>query len=188
VTFYQDMGLTLRTVDELAEIHVRIDQDITDVDRMWGLFVEAVETARSLPGIPRLSGPVKSAMPEAPDEVTYWDVVAAYIRGDTEEMPEVETRSAATRAQMTRHDLVMAYWHSAALRGKGDWRRLRRALWDYARGEKRGRVLRNHGVTSMGLTRLKKQAMADMIKESKKSGYKTGKSVYQVDMLTQSVC
>ena len=173
MTFYQDMGLTLRTVDELAEIHVRTDQEITDVDRMWGLFVEAVRTAKSLPGIPRLSGPVKSAMPEAPDEVTYWDVVAAYIRGETEEIPEVHTTISATRAQMTRHDIVMGYWHSSALRGKGDWKRLRKALWCYARGDKRGKVIRQHGVTSMGLTRLKKQAMTDMIKAAKKSGYKT---------------
>lgn len=177
MTFYQDLGLTLRTVDELAEIHVRIDQDITDVDRMWGLFTEAVETSKSLPGIPRLSGPVKSAMPEAPDEVTWWEINLAFVKGETEEIPETHTNLAATRAQMTRHDAVMALWHAHALRGKGDWRRLRKALWDYARGDKRGRVLRKHGVTSMGLTRLKKQAMTDMIKAAKKIGYKTGELV-----------
>ena len=187
MTFYKAMGLTERTVDELAELHIPRSRTPDDIDRMWGLFVEAVGTSRSLPGIPRLSGPVKSAMPESPDEVTYWDIVAAYIRGDTEEIPEVDVRIAATRAQMTRHDVVMDLWHAHALRGKGDWKRLRKALWDYARGDKRGRVLRNYGVTSMGLTRLKKQAMGDMIKATKKDGYKTRKSVYQVDMLTQSV-
>ena len=178
MTFYKAMGLTERTVDELAEIHLSRRKEPDDIDRMWGLFVEAVETARSLPGPPRLSGPSKSAMPDSADDVSYWQKVMAYLNGETEEIPETKTSVAATRAQVTRHDKVMDLWHRSALRGKGDWKRLRGAVWMHAAGAKRAKITRFSGVTSMGLTRAKKQAMTDMLRAAKKVGYKTSEMGY----------
>lgn len=165
---HAQMKISERQLEEMAAQHVRRDRSVNDVDRMWALFVEAVNSERFLKNPPWLAGSTRSAMPDSPDLVSQWEVLSAYLRGETEEIPEVKTTLQPTAAQMTRHDLVMAVWHASALRGRGDWKRLRKALWMYAKGRPNREVRRKFDLTKMGLSRLKHGAMQDMLRQVQK--------------------
>lgn len=160
-----DMDRIFRHGAELAERSVRRDRDIQAEDIMWALFCEAVETSRSLSGVPRLCLPRKSAWPDAPDEETYFARVMRLLKAGEplDEAQGQRPRISPSAARMTRHDVIMALWHRHALRGMGDWKRQRAALWDYANGMRSAKVCRLYGLTRMGLTRLKRRAMADIL-------------------------
>lgn len=150
----------------LAQREVRRDRRILPEDVMWALFCEAVETSRSLPGPPRVTLPRKSAWPDSPDEESYFARVMRLIKAGEplDEAAGQPPRISPSAARMTRHDVVMALWHRHALRGMGDWKRQRAALWAYAAGARSSKVCLKYGLTRTGLTRLKRRAMAEMLK------------------------
>lgn len=130
---------------------------------MWELFKEAVETARSLPSTPRVTFPRKSAMPEAPDEISPFAIMRAFKDGDILHMPETAPpRLGRTREQIATHDEVMGLWHNYAFKGRGRWREYRRIVWAYAEGIPPRRLRAKYGVHRQRLHVLKFQAMADM--------------------------
>ena len=168
MTFYKAIGTSRRLLVEMAEPHVRRNAKIREIDLMWGAFVEAVMTARKLPSPPNTRGPSKSAMPESPDEITWWDIQLALVKGVIEEEPEQRATLMPTAAQITRHDVVMDLYHKTAFRGRHDWKRRREALWRYAGGWKAGRVRREYGFPAMALSRMKSEAMLSMISAAEK--------------------
>ena len=62
---------------------------------MWVLLRDAFRVSRFFAGTPRAGYPVKSAMPEAPDEITIWQKINAYIKGEVRSCPNTsQARSA----------------------------------------------------------------------------------------------
>lgn len=142
----------------------RQGQDVTDKDVWWALFKEAVEVAAlSYMAPPRGAYPSRSSMPEAPDEISSWAKLMAYVRGQIEDMPVTHSRAPQPSvAQITRAEMVLDVWHTAALRNLGDWKRLRKALYLRAGGCPPRKITAITGITRQRLSDAKTRAMCDM--------------------------
>lgn len=142
----------------------RQGQDITDRDVWWALFREAVQVAAiSYMAPPRGAYPTRSSMPEAPDEISAWAKLMAYVRGQIEDMPVTDARPPQPSvAQITRAEMVLDVWHTAALRNLGDWKRLRKALYLRAGGCPPRKIRAITGISRQRLYDAKIRAMTDM--------------------------
>src|SRR5690554_1905181 len=88
-----DWTRAVRAGEVLAVENARrgVAPDVTHV--MWELLREAADVSqRAFPSLPRLGYPSKSSIPDGPEEATMWQRIAAYLRGEIEEMPSDETR------------------------------------------------------------------------------------------------
>jgi hypothetical protein len=133
---------------------------------MWGLFCHAVRvSAAADPAPPRAGYP--SASPGAwlaPDEVTWWQRMAAALRGETDGVVETDNRPPPPeRIEIMLRDEVLQIWHGHALRGLGDWRRLRKAVYALACGIPPGRVQAETGLSRDRLRHARDRAVADML-------------------------
>lgn len=150
---------------DMAMDQARAGQEVTDREIWWALFEEAVKvSAICYSPAPRSGLPSKSAMPDSPDEVTQWQQVMAYIRGQIDEMPTDEARPPQPSAeQITRADMVLTVWHIAALRDMGDWKRMRKAIYLRAAGVPPRKITAITGLTRQRMHDAKNRAMADML-------------------------
>jgi len=102
----------------------------------WELLRDAVSGSRIAYTAPPRSGfPQKSALPDGVDEVTAWQLVSEYLKGDIENLPSCETKAPRpTAQQITRAEVILELWHHVALMEKGDRDRLKRAIYLKASG------------------------------------------------------
>jgi hypothetical protein len=141
----------------------RVDDDASV---MWGLLCHAVRVSAAADPAPPRAG-YSSASPGAwlaPDEVTWWQRVAAALRGETDGVVENDNRPPApATVEILLRDEVLQVWHSHALRDLGDWRRLRKAVYALAFGAAPRRVQRETGLTRDRLRHARDRAVADML-------------------------
>jgi hypothetical protein len=133
---------------------------------MWGLLCHAIRVSETAdPAPPRAGYP--SASPGAwlaPDEVTWWQRVAAALRGETDGV--VEDRNQPPPPQQIEillRDEVLHVWHNHALLGLADWRRLRTAVYALASGVSPRRVRAQTGLTRDRLRHARDKAVDDML-------------------------
>lgn len=149
---------------EMAYAQVKAGQEVAVRDVYWALLREAAQvSAISYTGPPRQSLPSKSTMPEAPDEVSQWQLMSAYLKGDLEEMPPDQSRPPMpSAAEITRADMVLQVWHLATFRGKGDWKRMRKAVYMRACGVPPRKITAVTGFSRQRLNDAKHKALDDM--------------------------
>ena len=112
---------------------------------------------------PRSGYPQKSALPDGVDEVTAWQLVSAYLKGEIENLPSAETKAPRpTAQQITRAEMILELWHHVALMEKGDRDRLKKAIYLKASGM-RPRAIRDRlGLNYQQLWNAQKQACSDI--------------------------
>lgn len=168
-----DAGSALRNYDwkraldhggQLALEASRVAQDINERSIMWALLKEAAKvSAICYSKTPRTGLPIKSAMPESPQDITPWQMMSAYLRGEVEEMPTgEEVRVQPNAAEITRAEMVLEVWHRSALRHKGDWSRMRKAVYLKACNVPDRKVRAVTGFTKQRIHHAKDAAMNDM--------------------------
>ena len=131
---------------------------------MWELLKEAATVSRiAYSSPPRLGLPAKSALPDGVDEVTVWQMIRAYLRGEVENIPPSDTKAPRpTAKQITRAEVMLELWHKVALNDKGDRKRLKRAVYLKASGM-RPRVVRTKtGLNYQQLWKAQKDACSDL--------------------------
>ena len=156
----------LREGEELAKEQVRRGDPVDDRAIMWALLCDAVKTSRlAYRGPPFPGWPSKSALPESPSEFSVWQQVAAYLRGELEEMPQDESRPPLPSArQVTRAEAVLQLWHAKALRDMGAWARMRKAVYMRACGRPNRVVAKVTGLKPKQIDHARRKAMDDMQK------------------------
>ena len=98
----------------LARENIRRGDEMKETDVAWALLVDAAQTSKqSYKAPPRQDFPSKSTMPDAPDEITHWQRMAAYLRGDTKQLDAAGTTRPPmpSAAAVTRAEKVLWVWH-----------------------------------------------------------------------------
>lgn len=134
-------------------------------EAMWALLKEAAQVSRVAYRAPPNSGwPRKSAMPDAPDDVSHWHLIAAYLAGQLDEMPTTESRPPMpSAAQISRSEAVLYLWHCHALARKGDKSRIKKAVYLKACGVPDRKIRAVTGLSRQQIHRAKIEAMDDML-------------------------
>jgi hypothetical protein len=155
---------TLRDGKELARKNIRSDKPVTMPRIAWELLREAAFVSRvSYAAPPRSGFPGRSAMPESVDEVTHWQLISAFLRGELDTMPEDNSKAPRpSSVQIDRADVILDLWHQVALVHVGDKKRLRRAVYEMALGVKSQRICSAHGLNYKRLSAAKVTASEDM--------------------------
>lgn len=169
-----DWRTTLKDGEELAKNNIRSDKPVTMARIAWELLREAAFVSRvSYTAPPRSGFPGRSAMPESTDEVTYWQLISAFLRGELDQLPEDTTKPPRpTSVQIDRADVILDLWHQVALRTHGDYRRLRSAVYLMAAGVKPQRICADHGLNYKRLNAAKVTASEEMAQMIEKYGKK----------------
>ena len=145
---------------QIAGDYTRANAKIDDAAIMWALLCEAVRTARSFPAPPRNGYPAKSAMPDAPDEVTMWHRIAAYIAGELEELPETDSRPPMPSADaISRADAVLHVFHHGVTLGP----KKKRAVYLAASGIPPRIVHAKTGYSREDVKTAKRRALGEMV-------------------------
>ena len=64
---------------------------------------------------------MKSALPDGVDEVTVWQMISAYLRGEVENLSSSDTKTPRpTAKQITRAEVMLEMWHKLTVNDKGD--------------------------------------------------------------------
>lgn len=150
---------------EKAVEQARAGDDLKATDAMWALLREAAEVSRIVHSSPPHTGlPGKSAMPDAANDVSAWHLMMSYINGTLEEKPEIKARPPQPSPhEVTRAEAVLQLWHDFALRGVGDWKRMRKAVYLKACGVPDRKVRAVTGYTRQRIHSAKVRAMQDML-------------------------
>ncbi len=130
---------------------------------MWVLLRDAFRVSRFFAGTPRAGYPVKSAMPEAPDEITIWQKINAYIKGEVQELPEYEPSPIRPSAEeCTRADHVLRLFHSVTS-GWGTNSTRRKSVAALAMGLRKEAVIRRYGLTRRQIDVARERALREMV-------------------------
>jgi hypothetical protein len=159
-----DWRRTIAEGVELAKDQIRSDVTMNETHVMWALLKEAASvssTAYSAP--PRTGLPIKSALPEAPDDVTQWQRISAYLRGEVEELPDIQSKPPRPSAeQVTRSEIILEIWHRFCLLRFGERSKMKKAVYLKACGQPDRKVRAVTGMTKQRIHSAKKEAMQDM--------------------------
>jgi len=157
-----DWRTTIRDGTQAAERNSNRSVDHTHI--VWELLKEAAVVSRSAYSAPPRTGfPAKSALPDGVDEVTVWQMVSAYLKGEIENLPSTETKTPRpTAKQVTRAEVMLELWHHVALIDKGDRKRLKRAVYLKASGMRPRAVREKTGLNYQQLWRAQKHACEDV--------------------------
>lgn len=133
---------------------------------VWGMLCHAVRVSAVADRPPPRSG-YPAASPGAwlaPDEITWWQRVAAVLRGETDDVAVAAAAvdPAPGAVEILLRDEILDLWHRHALRGMGDWRRLRRAVYALACGVPPRRVQEETGLTRDRLRHARERAVDDL--------------------------
>lgn len=155
---------TIKAGVEMAGEQVRSDVAVKETHVMWALLKEAAMVSSIAYRAPPRSGwPQKSTLPDAPDDVSQWQMMMAYIRGQVEDAPAVESRPPQpSLEQITRADIILHIWHNHALKRKGERSKIKRAVYLKACGVADRKVRAVTGMTKQAIHAAKEEAMADM--------------------------
>ncbi|WP_171232181.1 hypothetical protein [Ruegeria sp. HKCCA4812] len=159
-----DWRRTIAEGVELAKGQIRSDVTMDETHVMWALLCEAAEVSKiAYSGPPRTGMPSKSALPEAPDDVTQWQRISAYLRGEVEELPEIEARAPRPSAeQVTRSEIILEVWHRFCINRFGERSKMKKAVYLKACGMPDRKVRTVTGMTKQRIHSAKKEAMQDM--------------------------
>ncbi len=151
---------------DLARLYGHGNSGNGDAAVMWGLLCHAVRISALADRAPPRQG-YPSASPGAwlaPDEVTWWQRVAAALRGETDGVVAGDCRPPRPDGiEMLLSEEVLRVWHGHALRDLGDWRRLRKAVYALASGLPPRVVQDEAGLTRDRLRHARDRAVADML-------------------------
>ena len=105
-------------------------------------------------------------------------MVSSYLRGELENLPEPDTKAPRPSAkQISRAEVILELWHNAALAGKGDKKRLKKAVYAKAAGRKPRQIHAATGLSYKQLWKAQEEASNDLweiiLRFSKKSIDKT---------------
>ncbi len=159
-----DWRRTIAEGVELAKDQVRSDVTLDETHVMWALLCEAAQVSSiAYSGPPRTGMPAKSALPEAPDDVTMWQRISAYLRGEVEDLPEIEARPPRPSAeQVTRSEIILEVWHRFCLQRFGERSKMKKAVYLKACGQPDRKVRAITGMTKQKIHSAKKAAMKEM--------------------------
>lgn len=159
-----DWATTIRDGVEMAGQQTKRDVEVDERHVVWALLKEAIQTAKIAYSAPPRSGfPSKSQMPESADDVSYWQMMASYLRGEVEELPETKSRlPQPSTVQIDRADVILEIWHKHALRRMPQWQRQKRAVYMQASGIKPKAIRAVTGLTEKQMSRAKMEALWDM--------------------------
>jgi len=158
---------TLRDGEQLALDNKKADAVLKDHHIAWELLKEAAKVSRlTYPAPPRTGFPSTSSLPDAPDDVTQWQLMSAYLRGDIESLPSSETKaSRPSSEQIDRSELILYLWHHYALMRLGDRSRIKRAVYLKANGVKTQRIGAITGLTTKQILSAQTEAGNDIIEQ-----------------------
>ena len=89
-----DWHSTIRDGTRAAEQNAKQGVLVDHTHIVWELLREAAFVSRAAYAAPPRSGfPAKSALPDGVDEVTVWQMVSAYLKGEIENLPSDETKA-----------------------------------------------------------------------------------------------
>jgi len=165
-----DWRRTLRDGFEIARDQVRKDYAVKDHHVAWALLTEAAWVSRvAYPAPPRSGFPGRSAMPESPDEVTQWQLMSAYLRGEISSLPDEPQKMPRPEAHVIdRAELILDLWHQSALIKKGNKRTLKRAVYAKALGVKPRKIFEQYGLRYKQLNAAVMEASEDMAQQIEK--------------------
>lgn len=156
---------TLRSGYDMAVESLRLDAQLMDHHIGFALLRQAAFVSRvAYPSPPRSAWPTSSSMPDAPDDVTQWQLISAYLQGSLTSLPHIENRPPRpTAAQVDRCDVILYLWHTFALRRKGDRSRIKRAVYMKANGVRPQVIQRISNITPLQLRRAQAEAGEDIM-------------------------
>lgn len=159
-----DPARLVQRAEELAEQYKWGNGPITDKDRMWGLFCHSVRVAQLWPSPPRSGYPARSTMPDAPDDVTYFQKVRLALE-QGESLSEIGDKPTFTPDAFDQSlaEFIIEGSHSDCLK-VADGKRLRAALTSLAAGVKPQKVMRYTGLNQPKIKRAKDQLCGDLEK------------------------
>ena len=165
-----DWQRTLREAEQLALDNIKADAKVSDKHIGWELLREAARVSRiSYTAPPRTGFPSSSSLPDAPDDVTQWQLLSAYLKGELETLPSSDMKPSRPSAeQIDRADLILHLWHHNALARKGDKSRLKRAVYLKASGMHPQKIAHVIGVNTRQLKRAQDEAALDVVYEIEK--------------------
>lgn len=132
---------------------------------MWVLLRDAFRVSRFFAGTPRAGYPSKSSMPDAPDEITVWQQISAYLRGEVDELPEYEPSPVRPSAEeCTRADHVLRLFH-AATSAWGTNSRRRKSVAALAMGMRKRAVSSRYGLTRRQIDVARERALREMVEK-----------------------
>jgi len=147
-----------------ARDHLKRDARLMEYHVGFALLRQAAQTSRlAYSAPPRPGWPKKSALPDGPDEVTQWQLISAYLKGDLTSLPSIQNRPPQPSADdIDRCDLVLHIWHNYALPYKGDRSRLKKAVYLRANGAKPNKIAAVTGLTVRQLRNAVNEAGQDI--------------------------
>ena len=159
-----DWRTTVRDGTQMAQENAKRGVVVDGTHIVWELLKEAATVSRIAYSSPPRSGlPMKSALPDGVDEVTVWQMISAYLRGEVENLPSSDTKvPRPTAKQITRAEVMLELWHHIALVEKGDRKRLKRAVYLKASGMRPRAVQELTGLNYQQLWKAQKDACSDV--------------------------
>jgi len=156
---------TWREGEDLARDNIKADATLQDHHVAWELLKEAAKVSRlTYPSPPRTGYPITSSLPAAPDDVSQWQILSAYLRGEIDSLPSVETKpSRPTSRQIDRAELILYLWHNYSLARKGDRSRIKRAVYMKANGVRTIRIASITGLTTKQIRSAQVEACEDIV-------------------------
>ena len=166
---------TLRDGETLALDNKKADAVLRDHHIAWELLKEAAKVSRlTYSAPPRTGFPSTSSLPDAPDDVTQWQLMSAYLKGDIESLPSSQTKaSRPSSEQIDRSELILYLWHHYALIRKGDRSRIKRAVYLKANGVKTQKIGAITGLTTRQILSAQTEASHDIMERILSYNYKT---------------
>lgn len=159
-----DWRRTLNEGMEMAVENARKGSDLGAAHVMWELLCEAAKTSQiAYSAPPRTGYPTKSIMPDATDDVTQWQLMSAYIKGELDETPQTESKPPMPSAeQVSRSEVILHLWHNHALTRLGEKSRMKKAIYLKACGVADRKIRAATGMHRQAIHTAKKEAMQDM--------------------------
>jgi hypothetical protein len=137
---------TWRDGEDLARDNIKADATLKEHHVTWELLKEAAKVS--------------------PDDVTQWQLLSAYLRGEIESLPSSQTKpSRPTSVQIDRAELILYLWHHYSLRRKGDKSRIKRAVYMKANGVKTIKIANITGLTTKQIRTAQVEACEDIAEQ-----------------------
>ena len=157
----------LRLGKQLAATYCHGNARLDEAAQVWALLCHATRvSAAAFAPPPRTGYPVASpgAMLTA-DDVSDWQKMAAYLRGELDAMERIAARPPAPSAEeIDAADLVLGVFHAVALRDFGDWRRMRGAVYAQACRVPPRKIMALTGLSRDRLRHARERAVGDMVR------------------------
>lgn len=156
----------MRLGERLAPTYCHGNAQLDQASIVWALLCHATRvSALTFAPPPRAGYPVASpgAMLTA-DDVSDWQKMAAYLRGELDAVERISARPPAPSAEeVDAAGLVLEVFHEVALRGLGDWRRMRGAVYAMACRVPPRKIMAMTGLSRDRLRHARERAVGDML-------------------------